>query len=287
MDDPVSLYLDVPPDELVDLEVAAKAAIEWSLGLKAAAAAVDREYEYRVSLVAAERGSSKWLAKVERSKPNQMAQQVKKGWEEVPLILRWSISLAVVIPVTAVPTVKYWTGDDKFSDAQLQQIEQTVQKAAKDPTVTAHRQRIYREVQRDRKIRGVGAGVADSPGWKPKQTVPANQFPEAEGLFQPQEAPAEERTITPELDVILVAPNLHNAPRAWTFRQEGIPGTFNATMKDKEFLEALERSAVREQFRADIPMRIRLAIKQRLVDGEWKVKRRGRSVTEVILPKIG
>jgi hypothetical protein len=224
---------------------------------------------------------------VERSKPNQIAKDIKKGWEELPLILRWSIGLAVVIPVTAVPTVKYWTGDDKFSPTQLEQIEETVRKAAEEPSVKAHRQAIYREIQRDKKIRAVGAGVADNPLWKPKQTIPANQFAEAEGLFEPQEPPSDERTISPELDVILVAPNLHNAPRAWTFRQEGIPGTFNATMKDKSFLNALERSAVRERFRADIPMRIRLEIKQQLVNGEWKVKRRGRTVVEVILPKIG
>lgn len=287
MADPVSLYLDVPSDELVDLEVAAKAAIEWARGLKAAAAAVDDGYEYRVSLVSAEPGSSKWLARIERSKANQIAKDVKKGWEELPLILRWSIGLAVVIPVTAVPTVKYWTGDDQFSHEQLKQIEDTVRKAADEPAVKAHRQAMYREVQRDKKIRGVGGGVADRPNWKPKHTVPANQFAEAEGLFEPQEPPADERTITPELDVILVAPNLHNAARAWTFRQDGIPGTFTATMKDKEFLRALERSTVRERFRADIPMRVRLEIKQELVNGEWKVKRRGRTIVEVILPRVG
>lgn len=287
MADAVSLYLDVPPDELVDLEVAAKAAIEWSRGLKAAAIALDGEYEYRVNLVAAKPGSSNWLAKVERSKVNQAAERLKKGWEEVPLLMRWTISLAVVIPLTAIPTYEYWIGgDEKFSDTQLKQIEDSIRKVSEEPTVKAHRQSIYREIQRDPKVKGVGAGVADNPDWKPNQTIPANQFAEAEGLFEPQEAPQAERTIAPELDVILVAPNLHNAPRAWTFRQEGIPGTFNATMKDKKFLNALERSAVRESFRADIPMRIRLEIKQESVDGEWRVKRRGRSVVEVILPKV-
>ena len=114
MTKPVSLYLDVSADELVDLEVAAAAAIEWSRGLKAAATVLDDKFEYRVSLIAARPGSSKWLAKVERSRPNQAAERIKKTWEEVPLILRWTISLAVVIPVTAVPTYKYWIEDDSL-----------------------------------------------------------------------------------------------------------------------------------------------------------------------------
>jgi hypothetical protein len=55
-------------------------------------------------------------------------------------------------------------------------------------------------------------------------------------------------------------------------------------MKDKEFLAALEGDKVHERFRADVPMRVRLEIKQCLVDGEWKVRRRGRAVVKVISP---
>ena len=100
-----------------------------------------------------------------------------------------------------------------------------------------------------------------------------------------QEEPPNERVLTPTLDVIVVTPRLENAPRSWTFRQEGIPGTFNAIMKDKRFLAALDRQAVKEQFRSNISMRVRLEVKERNVDGEWKVVRAGRSVVEVISPR--
>ncbi|HEX2762754.1 MAG TPA: hypothetical protein VHM92_02755 [Allosphingosinicella sp.] len=285
--EPLSLYFDVRPTELVDLEVAASAAIEWARGIKAAARALDDTYDYRVSLVAAEPGSSKWLARVERSKPNQAAEQIKEGWERIPLVFRWTIALAVVIPTTAVPTIDYWTGGGaEFSPKQLQQMEEAYRHIAEEPTVKAHRQAIYNEAQRDPKIIGVGGGVADKPEWKPPHTVPANQFAEGSGLFEPEEEAPSERVVSSTLDVVLVTPQLKNAPRTWTFRQEGIPGTFNATMKDKRFLAALDRSAVRETFRLNIPMRIRLEIKQQFVDGDWKVKRQGRSVVEVISPQI-
>ena len=286
-DGAVALYLDLKPNELVDLEVAATAVIEWARSLKAAALALDSDFEYRVNLIAAEPGSSKWLAALERSRINQGAGRLKEGWEALPLVLRWTIALGVVIPLTAVPTYQYWLGDEKFSEAQLDQFEARLRKVADDPVVKSHKQSMFTKLPRDKNIVGVGAGIARSPDWKPDRTIPANQFAEADGLFALQEEVAEaDRTLTPELDVILVAPHLHNPPKAWEFRQEGIPGTFKAAMKDERFLSAMDRSAVRETFRADIPMRIRLQIKQRLVGGEWKVIRRGRSVLEVISPTV-
>ena len=187
--------------------------------------------------------------------------------------------------MTAVPTWKFWAGDDGFSETQVEQIEDALKKVIGDKDVTAHKQAMYKDAQRDRTIVGIGGGVPDTPDWKPKQTVPANQFALVEGLFEPVEE-TKERTISQTLDVILVAPDLENAHKTWVFRQEGIPGTIRAIMKDDNFLAALERSAVRERFRTDIPMRIEIEIKQRMENGEWKVKRKGRSVIRVISPEV-
>lgn len=290
----IGLYFDLKPGELIDLEVAASAAIEWSRGLKAAAQALDGSYEYRVRLIAASPGSSKWRAMVERtkveieqSKINQGAERLKAGWQSVPLILRVAIGLAVVIPVTAKPTIEHWTNTEDLSEREVEQIEEAVRAVNNEPSVKAHRQSMYSEAQRDRNITALGGDVANDAEWKPKKTVPVEQFAEADGLFEPEvEAPLE-RTIPAELDVILVTPQLENAPRVWVFRQEGIAGTIRAEMKDKRFLAALDRSGIRETLRANIPMRIRLEIKQRYVDGEWKVTRRGRSVVEVVHPQTG
>jgi len=41
----LSLYFDTAPNELADLEVVAAAAIQWAQGLKAAATAVDPDYD--------------------------------------------------------------------------------------------------------------------------------------------------------------------------------------------------------------------------------------------------
>jgi len=284
-EDTICLYLGLKPEQIVDLEVAAKAAIEWARAVKAAAIAADPSNEYRVSLVSAEPGSSRWLAKIEQSKANQIAKDIKSHWENVPLVMRLAVALIVAVPVTAKPTLDYYLGRDGFSETQLQELEAVMVRVVGDPAVKTHRQQMYREVQRDRNIIGVGGGVPDGPDWRPPEMIPATRFAEADGLFEPKEDGQEgARTLEKTLDVILVTPRLENARRAWTFRQEGIPGTFRAEMKDVEFLEALESSGIQERLRANIPMRIRLKIKEVFVNGGWKVKRRGRSVVEVLSP---
>ncbi|WP_340109683.1 hypothetical protein [Pikeienuella sp. HZG-20] len=290
----VGLYFQIRPSELIDIEVAAAAVIEWSRGMKAAAAVIDPLFEYRITLIAAEPGSSRWIAKIDRSfrkietsKINQTAERIKDGWQAVPLLFRMAIGLVIVIPITAVPTINYWFDSEEFSKAQFEQIKAAVKEATIDPVVQSHRKAVFKRVQQDRKITGLGAGAPDKKDWKPRRTIPAEQFAEFDGLFDVQEKVAAERVITQELDVILVSPQLENAERVWIFRQEGISGRIRAVMKDKSFLAALEQSAIRETLRANIPMRIRLRIRQRLDGGEWKVTRGGRSVVEVISPSVG
>lgn len=291
----LAFYLATEPGELPDLEIAASAAIHWAKGLKAAATALDPSAEYRVTLVAARPGSSNWIAKleelrekIERAKPNQAAKRVKEGWQKVPLIVRVGIGLAVVVPTTAKPTIDYWFGDEGFTEVQKREMEEIYRKVVDEPPVKAQRKAIYKETPRDRKITGVGTGVPTGDNWKPKNVLPANRFAEADGLFELEAAKEEgQRTIPQTLDVILVTPRLENARRAWTFRLEGIPGTFNAEMTDTAFLQALERpGGIRETIRANIPMRIEMEIDQENVGGEWKLKRRGRRIVKVISPAV-
>ena len=255
--------------------------------LKAAAAAVNPEYEYRVQLVAAEPGSKRWLAKIERSAINQAAKQVKAGWDEVPLIMKAGIALAVVIPLTAKPTLDYWTGNDGFSEKQKVELREIIDTSSADSAVKTYKKQMYIEVQRDRNITGIGGGVPDRDNWRPSELVPANQFAMGAGLFEIQDEPEQEKTAMQELDVILVAPNLDNPKSTWVFRQDGIAGYIRAIMSDAKFLAALEQSSVKEAFRTHIPMKIRLQIKQVKLNGDWKVKNRGRSVVEVISPETG
>ncbi|WP_137679621.1 hypothetical protein [Aurantiacibacter suaedae] len=285
--DLVSLYLDLAPNEEVDLEVAAKAAIEWAKGLKAAARALDDTKDYRVSLVAAQPGSKRWLAKIEESKINQAAISAKQKWENVPLIIRMGLTAVLVLPVTAKETYEAYFESDGFSQTEIAQLEEVVGKSSGDAETRKHKKEMFRQAQRDRSIVGLGSGVPDRENWRPNLIIPRNRFAEGDGLFELQEEEPEEKPVYQTLDVILVSPNLDNPRLTWVFRQEGIPGTIKAAMADEGFLEALEKSQVREEFHSPIHMKIKLKIEQFLKDGEWLVKRGGTSVIEVISPAVG
>lgn len=283
--DLISLYFSLKPNENIDLEVGAAAAIEWSRAIKAAARAVEPSYNYRVILIEARVGSSNWLAKIERSGANQFAKDAVNGFNEVPLILRLTVAAAVFVGFTGKPTYDHYFAESEFSDTELGQIQEAMQAALADSEFKSHQQSMYRELQRDKNIIAVGGGIPSSDDWTPLEMIPSNRFAEADGLFDAQIAPGADRTIYQVLDVVLVTPQLVKAKRAWVFRQEGLPGKITAIMSDMAFLDALEDQGIEEKLRVDIPMRIRLKIVEENVNGEWKVKSRGRYVVEVLSPR--
>jgi hypothetical protein len=289
--DTLGFYVGVKHGELADLEIVAAAAIAWSQSIKAAAAALYPDEQIRVSLIAAEPGSSRWLAKVEQSSANKLAEGAKNKWRATPAIVQLTIGLAVAWPTTILPSINYYK--DQFRDAakalgigedEAELAKLAADKARAEPAVEAAHRQVFRTLQRDPKITGVASGIPTGKGWRPP-LIPSDQFAEADGLFRPAEPAPHERIFSRTLEVFLVSPQLENAPKTWKFRQEGLP-PFGAVMRDKTFLAALERNAVRESIRTKIPMTILLEVKQRFVEGEWKDVPRTRSVAKVIAPKI-
>ena len=55
-------------------------------------------------------------------------------------------------------------------------------------------------------------------------------------------------------------------------------------MKDAKFLEALQSTGIGENLRSGIRMTIRLEVKEELHNGQWIMKKGGRSVIEVLSP---
>ena len=289
--DTLGFYVGVLDGEFADLEIVASAAISWAQSVKAAVSLACPDEIVRVSLVAAEPGSSRWLAKVERSAPNKFAEKAKEKWSKVPAIVQLTVGLAIAWPVTIVPTVSYYSEQIKSAAAALGLTESEVEKAKTeadiiraDPSVEAPQRQVYRTLQRDPKITGAGSGIPVGISWRPP-LIPSNQFAIADGLFSPSSPAPHERVLPLTLDVLLVSPQLENSQKTWRFRQEGLP-PFGAVMRDKDFLSALDRDEVKESFRTKIPMKIRVEVKQRFIDGVWKDVPRTRSVVKVIEPQV-
>ncbi|MGE8940762.1 hypothetical protein ACO2I3_02505 [Leptospira interrogans] len=140
----------------------------------------------------------------------------------------------------------------------------------------------FRELEKDRSITEVG--VAESPKAPLAVVVPNTEFAERSGLWAVLEEEGE-RITYPVVDVVLIGPILLPQERAWRFRSD-LGEEFSATMRDEKFLKALEHASVHESLRVGIPMTLRLKLEEKKVDGAWTLKKGGRSVVEVLSPRI-
>lgn len=283
-DVPLCLYLDLKPGEKADLEVVAQAALHWVSGLRTAATAIDPNAQIRIELLDASDGSlslNTFLSWAE----SQLA-QIEKGAKRYPRLLGLAVALALFVAddVGQHYLDQYLWGDPviSLSDEDRALLRELIGTAAKAPEVQSQSRRFFKSLEHDPSIAGVG--VSEQRGVRPATIIPSTEFAQRGGLWAIEED-EKERTLRPVLDVTLISPVLLSRPRAWTFRPEGLP-EFTATMKDRRFLAALDDDHVRERLRTGIPMTIRLEVKEKKVDGDWVPQRKGRSVTEVISPKV-
>lgn len=283
-DVPLSLYLDLKPGEKADLEVVAQAVLHWVSGLRSAASAIDPSAQIRVELLNASEGSLSLNALLSWAE-GQLA-QVHHGGKKYPHLYALAVALALFVgehvgghylddflgngPVVAL------------SEEDRALLRELIERAAKAPEVHSQSRRFFKSLEHDPSISGVG--IAQQHGAKPTKLIPSTEFAQHSGLWAIEEDELE-RTLRPVLDVILISPVLLPRPRSWTFRPEGLP-EFQATMKDRRFLAALDQDHIRERLRTGIPMTIRLEVKEKKVDGDWVPQKKGRSVTEVISPAV-
>lgn len=279
----ISLYFGLKDGERADLEVVAAAAIQWVEVLRAAASAIDPEAQIRVELIDASESSLR-LNTIFEWMEEQLA-QIEEGAREFPRLKKLAIALVVFVVLEAGPTYDFYFGDPpklSLSEEDRRRLDDLIKRAQEAPDLEIPKRKFYKTLERDPSI--VEIGMSEGRGDRLVITVPSTEFAERSGLWAIMED-EQERTLHPVLDVTLIAPVLLSRPRSWSFQPEGLP-EFNAVMRDKRFLKALEESHVRERLRTGIPMTIRLEVKEQKDGGDWVMKRGGRSVIEVISPKI-
>jgi hypothetical protein len=290
-DNSISLYFQLKPGEKADLEVVATAALEWLGAVRAAAAELEPGAQVRVELVDADESSLKLNAIFEWLE--SQIKRIEEGSGQYPRLRKVAIALAIFIATTGVhfeldrlkepPAAVLSPEDRKFLEENRHLLNELLERIQKNPEVEVRRQKFFKTIERDQSI--TGAGISEGPDAAPLVVIPKTQFAEMSGLWALAEDEPSEHTIYPVIDVTLISPILLPMPRSWTFQPDGLP-EFRATMRDKRFLGALEHAHVRESLRTGIRMTLRLQVKEKNVGGVWIVKRRGRSVVEVISPKI-
>jgi hypothetical protein len=245
---------------------------------------LDPQSQIRIELIDAEESSLRLNAILDWVE-TQLA-QIQEGAGRYPRIAKLAIAMAVFVPTVGIPTYDFYFGLEKtlaLNKEDRRLLNELLERTKKNPEVKAREKKFFKTLERDSSISG--AGISEGHKDKPIIIVPADQFAERGGLWAIVDEEQPERITYPIVDVLLVAPTLLPTPRTWRFQAPGLP-EFTATMRDKKFLAALEHDHVRERLRVGIEMTIRLEIKEKKLDGVWMVKHGGRSVIEVISPKV-
>lgn len=292
--DAISLYFTLKPGKKADLEVIATAALEWLESARAAAREIEPNAQIRVELVSADDASLR-LNTVLDWVESQL-ERIDSGGGRYPRLRKLAIALAIFVPTTGLQTFQHYFSapqavnlskeDRKLIEEHSRMLQQLIDRTQKNPEVAVRRQKFFNTLERDPSI--TAAGITEGPKVAPILMIPSDQFAENGGLWAiaATEAEADERTIYPVVDVTLVSATLLPIPRPWRFRPDGLP-EFNATMRDEQFLAALDADHVKERLRTGIRMTLRLEVKEVRVGSAWVIKPRGRrSVVEVIAPKV-
>jgi hypothetical protein len=283
-DGEITLYFGLKEGQRADLEVVAAAALEWVESVRAAARVISPEAQVRIEIVSAEESSLRlntifeWI--------EAQLTRVDEGTAKYKRLRKLAIALAVFVPTVGVPTYHFYFVDPpkaELTEQDRELLNKLLEKTREDPAVKEKRQKFFKMLERDTSISS--AGVSEGRSDPPLITIPSDRFAELGGLWAILDEDKQERTTYPVVDVVLISPVLLPFPRVWKFQPPGLP-EFSANMLDKTFLMALKEDHVRERLRVGIPMTVRLAVKEKKVSGVWVQKRGGRSVVEVISPKV-
>lgn len=281
----LTLYFQLKPETLADLETSAEVSIAWSRALKAAAAALDPEGELIVEIIDADEGSLNVNAALRwvRVHLDPTAARIERSSQRMPKTFRMALALAGFLIFDVGTAVLTYFPADEWSDEERAEIHKQIQRIHDDNQFRERKRELFKAAERDPKVRALG--VKETPRGPALAIVEGQHFAEASGLFAEQEADLPERTTSTIVEVVLVKPALVAQPRAWTFEQVGL-GQFDAIMADAKVIAAMRDKGLPERLREGIPMRLRLEVHEVAYNGEWRVARRGRVITKVLSPSL-
>jgi hypothetical protein len=238
-DAPLSLYLDLEPNTAADLEVVAKTALAFADLIREVSYFVDPSLQIRIEFDSGTPGSLSLNSRV-------------RGLAKKAIDPKTLAAIAITVgayfrhELTDWATHKFFdsvlTSEQKaLSDADIQKISEHVADLLKKRTALPQAQNVYREVEKDTAIKGVG--VSAVPGRRPADVVPRAEF--AARIEQPPVLDiAPRRRKTPYSGrITLVSPVLLKADRRWKFI--GPTGEFGATVEDNGFVERVLSGHVR------------------------------------------
>lgn len=272
---PISLYLDLEPGQKADLEVVSLASIAFAAAIKELAFVLDPSLEIRIELASGTEGSLS-LNSLVRSVKGAVSPETLRTIIVVTTL--WFVKETgtwaydkILDHVTEHPVVAEHT----LTKAEIKNIADEVVKAMKGRVGQSQVQRVYKELERDPVVKGVG--IPRVPGTRPTDIVPRSEFHSRAGTGTITETVVQKRIQNVEETVTLISPVLVAKNRRWKFH--GPRGEFGAAVHDERFLSDLLSGAIKVQMIAGIQMVIDLQVVEEKENGVWVIKQQ--NVTKV------
>lgn len=281
---PISLYFDVPKGKHADLEVIARATIEWIEAIRDLASVVAPGVEFEIEFVESEEGSV-WLS--------NLLKAVKEGDRKALA----SIVGAVVLFFAAGPALHLQTdvGDEfwkrlghehgvEISEADKEEIAAKVVEAIERTQVGERRRKLVRQAERDDQIQGIGVGITPTPEG-PVTRISREQFPAyGAGVAPVKVVPKKDAEIRENVRVKIIRANLEEGetkPR-WRFAEGETK--WSADIEDDEFVFALNAESTGLPLAVGQTLVVDVVIERKFVDDAWQED--NRRIVRVREPRV-
>lgn len=269
----VSLYLDLEPGKKPDLEIVARAALAYVEAIKETGFILNPGMDVSVEFVSGTEGSLSLNTILRSVRPDPVALKAV-----ALIILGWFASdLRTYGTIKFLDTYFPIEQRSALSDEDIKRITRALQqsldgKIAKEPV-----SQVYRELERDTSIKGVGA--TRIAGERPPNIVPRERFPELTHSTLLVDVGPRTRTKPSKERVTLISPVLLPHDRLWKFYTPQL-GEFGASISDERFLSGILSGRRKIQMRAGIQMNVVMDTHEVKDGNVWVVK--SRNITQVI-----
>lgn len=273
MQQEVSLYLELQEGRKADLATAARAALAFDAALKEIAFSINPFISIRVELESGTEGSLSLNSIIKTDKLDKPKLKAM-AWGVAAFFATDLASYTlqkILDSILAEPEIhQTMTGEE------IDNLANAVVKILESKTAEKHIGKIYRELERDDAVKGVG--VSPRHARKPTEIVPRSEFQKRGRIVEESETTGI-RTDTSVQTLTLVSPVLmQGSSRKWKFRSGKIE--FGAPIKDESFLARVLSGREPIQMAEGIIMKVLLTTKEEKKDGIWHIKER--TVDEVL-----
>ena len=273
---PLRLYFDIEAGQVADADVAARASLAFTSGVREISYILDPTFQLHLGIQGFSNGSlwHDFLAQSKGAIIEHRAQLI-------------GLSLSAIIWIMLPPAERIrdnlWGPIldrylPEYTPAERAVERTKIQRVVAGDIAPQQRQAFYREAERDSAIMAVGANLERQ---RPALLVPRSEFSAQSGKGQTT-VEAGERTSTRQITVTLISPVLEVGSRRWKFAAPS--GEFGAPMKDTAFLQDLFAGNNGVAMRPGIEMDIELETKERQANGVWQIAER--AVTKVYAYRV-